>query len=81
MKKYLGIELGSTNIKLLLTNEFFDIVASGSYNWKDSLVNSYWSYSLDESIKGIQSAYQELKKEYESKYSEKLRHIDSIGSS
>ncbi|MCF0107405.1 MAG: L-ribulose-5-phosphate 4-epimerase [Bacilli bacterium] len=79
MKKYLGIELGSTNIKLLLTNEFFDIVASGSYNWKDSLVNSYWSYSLDESIKGIQSAYQELKKEYESKYSEKLRHIDSIG--
>ena len=79
MKKYLGIEFGSTRIKGVLINEHCEIIASGSFNWENQLVNGVWTYSLELAKKGLQSCFKELKNDFESKYHEKLKHIDVIG--
>lgn len=59
-KETLGVELGSTRIKAVLIDENCKPIASGGYNWENSFVNGYWTYSLDEVWKGIQVAYSEL---------------------
>ena len=59
-KKILGIELGSTRIKSVLINEKADVIASGSYEWENELVDGLWSYSLEDVEKGLQKSYAEL---------------------
>ena len=79
MKKYLGIEFGSTRIKANLIDDHFNIIASGVYTWENSFINNIWTYSLEESKLGLKESFKALKREYENKYNEKLIHIDSIG--
>ena len=79
MKKYLGIEFGSTRIKAVLIDERGSVLCSGGYEWENSLVDGWWSYDLAEVIKGMQSSYAELSKEYKAKYNESLIKIDAIG--
>ena len=79
MKKYLGIEFGSTRIKAVLIDERGSVLCSGGYEWENSLVDGWWSYDLAEVIKGMQSSYAELSKEYKAKYNESLIQIDAIG--
>ena len=55
MKKILGIELGSTIIKSILIDEKAKVLAQGSYEWKNQLVDGLWSYSLDNVEKGLQA--------------------------
>ena len=59
-KTYLGIEFGSTRIKAVLIDDGFSVLASGAYGWENRLENGYWTYSLDDIIKGLQGAYAEL---------------------
>lgn len=75
----LGIELGSTRIKAVLINRRFETIASGSYEWENQLVDGYWTYSLEDILKGLPAAYQEMKQEIERKYSIKLQTVGSIG--
>jgi len=75
----LGIELGSTRIKAVLINHQFESIASGSYEWENQLVDGYWTYDIEEVIKGLQSAYAQLKQEVETKYNETLTTMGSIG--
>ncbi len=49
-KSVLGIELGSTRIKAVLTDENHIPVASGSYMWENSLIDGIWTYSLELSL-------------------------------
>ncbi len=79
MKKYLGIEFGSTRIKGVLIDAAGNIIASGAFNWENQLVDGVWSYSLDLAKVGLRTCYKELKAEYEAKFNEPLRHIDAIG--
>ena len=79
MKKYLGIEFGSTRIKAVLINDNYEIIASGSFVWENQLVNGVWTYELELAKQGLQKCYQELKRDYQNKYKEKLTHIDCIG--
>ncbi|HEY4269763.1 MAG TPA: FGGY-family carbohydrate kinase [Galbitalea sp.] len=57
----LGIELGSTRIKACLVGDDPSlIIASGSHEWENELVDGLWTYS-DESVwSGLQSAYADL---------------------
>src|SRR5690606_22930024 len=59
----LGIELGSTRIKACLTNTAGDVLAVGSHEWENSLVDGLWSYSLDEVHEGVRAAYADLVRE------------------
>ena len=79
MKKYLGIEFGSTRIKGVLIDGDHQIIASGSFTWENQLVHGVWTYSLEDAKAGLRHCYRELKADYESKYKEKLTHIDAIG--
>ncbi|HLT66389.1 MAG TPA: FGGY-family carbohydrate kinase [Microbacterium sp.] len=56
----LGIELGSTRIKACLTNASGAVLAVGSHEWENSLIDGLWSYSLDEVHAGVRAAYADL---------------------
>lgn len=79
MKKYLGIEFGSTRIKGVLIDGDHQIIASGSFTWENQLVHGVWTYSLEDAKAGLRHCYRELKADYEAKHKEKLTHIDAIG--
>ena len=79
MKKILGIELGSTRIKSVLIDEAANVIAQGSYEWENTLVDGLWSYSLDDVEKGLQTSYANLAADYKAKYGDELTEIDAIG--
>lgn len=74
-KLILGIELGSTRIKAVLTDEKGAVLSQGSYEWENSLVDGLWSYSLDEAQNGLQESYKELVKNY----GQPITNLDAIG--
>ena len=78
MKKYLGIELGSTRIKAVLIDGSYKIIASGAFVWENQLINGVWTYQLDLAKHGLQECYKNLKKDYQKKYNKPLKHIDRI---
>lgn len=78
-KTFLGIELGSTRIKACLIDNTFSPVASGSHSWENRLENGYWTYSLDEIHRGVQSCYADLKRDVCGKYGVTLETAGAIG--
>jgi sugar (pentulose or hexulose) kinase len=58
----LGIELGSTRIKLCLVaaDSPSTILATGAHEWQNQFVDGVWTYSLDEVWSGLRSAYADL---------------------
>ena len=79
MKKILGIELGSTRIKSVLIDENTTVLAQGSFEWENQLVNGLWSYSLESVENGLQTSFAGLAADYKAKYGEALTKIDAIG--
>lgn len=75
MKKILGIELGSTRIKTVLIDEQAKVLAQGTYEWENKLVDGLWSYSLDSVEKGLQTSYANLIENY----GEQINSVDAIG--
>ena len=76
MKKILGIEFGSTRIKAVLCDEKGKVLAQGGYGWENRLLpGGVWSYKLSDAVKGMQSAYAELKKNYRGR----IAALDAIG--
>lgn len=56
MKKYLGIELGSTRIKAVTIDEEYKPVSSGDYTWRSSFENGIWTYDINEAWVGLKHA-------------------------
>ncbi len=75
----LGIEFGSTRIKAVLIDNQFEVIASGSYEWENRLEDGFWTYSLDDMMTGLQTAYSEMKQEVEQNYGVTIQTIGSIG--
>lgn len=75
----LGIELGSTRIKSVLTDEHANVIAQGSFEWENRLVNGIWTYGYDEIENGLQSCYASLKADYKAKYGKVLTEVSAIG--
>ena len=75
----LGIEFGSTRIKAVLIDRHFEVIASGSYEWENRLENGFWTYSMDDIMTGLQTAYSEMKQEVEQNYGVTIQTIGSIG--
>mgnify|MGYP000091943647 CR=1 FL=1 len=75
----LGIEFGSTRIKAILIDDEFNVLATGSYDWENKLVEGYWTYSIDDIWHGLQSAYMSLNDECENKFSSKITSLSAIG--
>lgn len=79
MKKVLGIELGSTRIKAVLCDEYGKVLASGSHEWENELLNGIWTYSYENIISGLQCCYKNLKSDYNSKTGKILIALDALG--
>lgn len=75
----LGIEFGSTRIKAVLVNSQFEPVASGSFEWENSLENGIWTYPLELIEKGLQSCYAGLKRDVKEKFGVVLKRLKSLG--
>src|SRR5690625_4690249 len=75
----LGIEFGSTRIKAVLVNNQFQTIATGSYEWENTLEDGFWTYNLVDIITGLQTAYSEMKQQVERNYGITIRTIGSIG--
>src|SRR5918994_2361375 len=55
----LGIELGSTRIKAVLTGPDHAPIAVGSHDWENQFVDRTWTYSLEAVWSGLQQCYAE----------------------
>lgn len=78
-KTALGIEFGSTRIKAVLIDENHQVLAIGTHDWENQLVNNIWTYSLDAIWKGLQDCYQDMAGKVKAAYGEELKTIGSIG--
>jgi len=68
MKKYLGIELGSTRIKAVAIDSEYKPVSSGDYTWKSSFENGIWTYDINEARTGLKKALSGIEKREEISY-------------
>ena len=59
MKLFLGIELGSTRIKSVITDEKFRVCATGAYEWENRLEDGLWTYSLEDVWTGVKASASE----------------------
>jgi sugar (pentulose or hexulose) kinase len=78
-KAVLGIEFGSTRIKAVLIDSCNNPVASGAFDWENSLVDGIWTYSMDEIIHGLQTCYAALKKNVQQTYGVTLKKFGAMG--
>lgn len=78
-KTILGIELGSTRIKAVLTDESGKPLASGGYEWENQYVDGIWTYDLEEVWKGLQGCYQDLLEDVKKQYGAAISRIGAIG--
>ncbi len=76
---YLGIELGSTRIKAVLTDDTAAPVAGGSHSWENRYENGVWTYSEKDIHDGIAAAYRDLKRDVSEKYGVKLKKLSAMG--
>lgn len=75
----LGIEFGSTRIKAILVDCGGKTIASGSFEWENSLINGLFTYSQEEMIIGMQTAYKNLKQDAYNKFNKKITILSAIG--
>ena len=78
-KACLGIEFGSTRIKAVLIDVDKAPIASGTYDWENRYENHIWTYSEEDIWNGLQGCYQDLTKDVEEKYGEKITKLAGIG--
>ncbi|MGN0519533.1 MAG: FGGY family carbohydrate kinase, partial [Candidatus Fimenecus sp.] len=75
----LGVEFGSTRIKAVLIDADCKVLAQGSYDWENQLIDGIWSYPLPLVLEGLRGAYSEVKQAVRENYGVTLKSIGSIG--
>ncbi len=76
----LGIELGSTRIKAcLIGDDVTSVLASGSHEWENQLVDGVWTYALDAVWTGLRAAIADLAAEVQSSFGVPLTAVKSLG--
>ena len=64
----LGIELGSTRIKAVLTDAKNAPIAGGAYEWENRLEDGIWTYHMEDVYAGLAGAYDDLKADVKERY-------------
>ncbi|MBR1740113.1 MAG: ATPase [Ruminococcus sp.] len=75
----LGIEFGSTRIKCCLIGEDFAPIAAGEHCWENRLEDGVWTYTREDIVSGLQSAYASLKKDVKDRYGVTLTAVGAMG--
>ena len=79
MGAYLGIELGSTRIKAVLTDQHGALLASGGFDWENRFEKGVWTYHLDDVWHGLRTCYSELCADYQKQNGVSLKTLDGMG--
>jgi sugar (pentulose or hexulose) kinase len=75
----LGIELGSTRIKAVLTGPDHAAIAVGSHDWENQFVDRTWTYSLEAVWEGLQGCFAALAADVRNRYGTELRSVGALG--
>jgi sugar (pentulose or hexulose) kinase len=75
----LGIELGSTRIKAVLTGPDHAPIAVGSHDWENQFVDGVWTYSLAAVWTGLQNCYASLAEQVRQTYDAELTTVGALG--
>jgi sugar (pentulose or hexulose) kinase len=75
----LGMELGSTRIKAVLTGPDHAPLAVGSHDWENQFVARIWTYSLDAVWTGLQQCYAALAADVQQRYDVELTSVGALG--
>ena len=75
----LGIEMGSTRIKAVLTGEGNVPVAAGGFGWENALVDGVWTYPLEAVWAGLQACFADLQDQVESEYGVRIQSLKALG--
>ncbi|MBE7011624.1 MAG: ATPase [Ruminococcaceae bacterium] len=75
----LGIELGSTRIKAVLTDENGIVIETGGVDWENKLKDGVWIYNIDQIHTGLQSAYANLAQNVRDKYGVSIKKVKYMG--
>ena len=75
----LGIELGSTRIKAVLTGPGHEPLATGGQTWENQLKDNVWTYDLEEALAGLRGAYAQMAAAVRKDYGVIVRKLAGIG--
>ncbi len=75
----LGIELGSTRIKAVLTGPDHAPIAVGSHDWENQFLDRTWTYSMDAVWAGLQQCYAALAADVAQRYRIELSSVGALG--
>ncbi|MDR2380287.1 MAG: ATPase [Bifidobacteriaceae bacterium] len=75
----LGIELGSTRVKAVLTGPDLAVLGTGVFDWENQMVDGLWSYSLDAVWQALRGAYRDLARDVAERHGRELRRVGAIG--
>jgi sugar (pentulose or hexulose) kinase len=75
----IGIELGSTRIKAVLTGPDNRPIASGGHGWENKLQDGVWTYPMEEVWAGVQSCFAELQRDVHARHGVLLTGVKAIG--
>jgi sugar (pentulose or hexulose) kinase len=75
----LGIELGSTRIKAVLTGPDHAPIAVGSHDWENQFIDRTWTYTLEAIWTGIQNCYAALAEQVRQRYDVELTSVGALG--
>ena len=75
----LGIEFGSTRIKAVLINTQNEPIAEGGSDWENTLLNGYWTYTLDDVWKNLAICFANLKQDVQQKFGVALTKTKALG--
>ena len=78
-KARLGIELGSTRVKAVLTDPAGTPIAQGAYDWENRFVNNIWTYDMDDVWRGLRACYGRMARDARKKYEVTITRLDAIG--
>ena len=78
-KAVMGIEFGSTRIKAVLIDDGFRVIAQGSHDWENALVDGVWSYSLAAVEAGVRDAYAKCAADAIARHGAKLERLAALG--
>ena len=76
---FLGIELGSTRIKAVLTDENHKCIATGAYAWENAWENGVWTYDMRKALEGIRVCYSQVNAAVQAKIGKPLTTLSGLG--
>jgi sugar (pentulose or hexulose) kinase len=76
---WLGVEFGSTRIKACLIGPKHEVVATGSHDWENQLVDGVWTYTLAEIWAGLQGAVGSLLADCDRRHAVRPTSVQALG--